>query len=134
MKMRPIDVTVLGEINNGYRLKVSILDDGIYIWSFTARRSDKNNSGWWIQEPAQKIGAKYKRNPEFVKSKPLWQEIEREALEAVQEYEANDALASFPTDEELTDEAIAKGLDQAYLDMNIQDNPKKPRNPFEGLA
>lgn len=65
---------------SGYRLKVSILELGIYIDGFRATRSEKNRGGWWIQPPA--IPPAWKRLPEFDQKNNLWQTIERLATEA----------------------------------------------------
>lgn len=85
--LHSIDVTDLKEITNGYRFKTSILDLGIYIHGWTARVSDRNSSGWWIQPPAVYVNNKWVSQVEFDKSKPLWLEIERTTLEALQNYD-----------------------------------------------
>lgn len=114
-----VEVEVLGDINNGYRLKVSVLDLGMYMFGWTARRSDKNESGWWVQQQATKIGNGWKLIPEFNKALPLWQKMEKKCIEAVTYYEDNPPEEI--TDDMLTPESISKGLDEAFEKL---DKPK----------
>jgi hypothetical protein len=83
MTLHTIEAEVLGVISGGYRLKVSVLDIGMYILGFTARRSEKLSSGWWIQPPAIHTNGKWKYTAEFDKSKSLWPEIESACIHAV---------------------------------------------------
>ena len=85
-----ISVEVRAAIKDGYRLKVSVLDLGLYIDGFRAVRSDRNMSGWWVQPPATNVKGKWLTTPEFDKSCTLWQEIEQACLEAVKEAERSD--------------------------------------------
>lgn len=111
-----IEIEVLGSINNGYRLKASVLDLGLYMFGWTARRSDKNNSGWWVQQQAIQINNDWKHIPEFNKAMPLWQELEAKCIHAVQEYEDNPP--ELIKDEDLTPEAIAEGLGKAIDEID----------------
>jgi len=111
-----IEIEVLGSINNGYRLKVLVLDLGLFMYGWTARKSDKNTTGWWIQQQAIQVGGKWKHTPEFNKAIPLWQELEKKCIEAVDQYEENPPEVI--DDKELTPEAISKGLDEAFEDMD----------------
>jgi len=112
-----IEVTILGEINNGYRLKISVLDLGIYINGFTARKSDKNASGWWIQPPANNINGKWVHSIELDKSKSLWVEIEQACLDQLKLQEHGISDFYMPTDEEMTDESIKNSLnDVSFTD------------------
>lgn len=113
-----VEIEVLGDINNGYRLKVSVLDLGMYMFGWTVRRSDKNESGWWVQQQAIKIGNGWKLIPEFNKALPLWQQIEKKCIEAVIYYEGNPPEEI--TDDMLTPEALSKGLDEAFEKIEKQ--------------
>lgn len=112
-----VQIEVLGDINNGYRLKVSVLDLGMYMFGWTARRSDKNESGWWVQQQALKIGNGWKLIPEFNKALPLWQQIENKCIETVIDYEDNPPEQI--TDDMLTDEAISTGLNNAFVRLDV---------------
>ncbi len=68
---------------DGYRLKVSCVPIGMYIDGFTAKRSVKNNYGWWIQPPARMYGGKYIKIIEFNTHLPFWQCIEDMCVEVV---------------------------------------------------
>lgn len=103
-----VEIEVLGDINNGYRLKVSVLDLGMYMFGWTARRSEKNKSGWWVQQQAIKVGGGWKLCPEFNKALPLWQKIENECIQAVKHYEVNPPTEV--TDEMLTGDALDKAF------------------------
>lgn len=87
MTIHSISVEVRGTIDNGYRLKVSVLDLGIYMDGFRAVRSERNAGDWWIQAPAIFAGHKWRGTPEFDKTATLWNEIEQACLETVQEAE-----------------------------------------------
>lgn len=104
-----VEAEVLGDINNGYRLKISVLDIGVYVYGFTVRRSDKNSSGWWVQPPATNVKGKWVSTIEFDKSKSLWVEVEQACLEQVKLQEQGNR-AYTPTDEEMTDKSIADSL------------------------
>jgi hypothetical protein len=114
-----VEVEVLGDINNGYRLKVSVLDLGMYMFGWTARRSDKDKSGWWVQQQAFRVGSGWKQTPEFNKAFSLWQVIESKCIEAVTYYEANPPERV--TDDMMTDEALDKGLDEAFKKLEGMD-------------
>lgn len=113
-----IYVEVLGDINNGYRMKIHIEDLGLYMYGWTARRSEKNESGWWIQPTANRVGKIWKICPEFNKSMPLWQQIEKKCIETVKEHDLS------PKDtivDDISDESISKGLDEAIGKFSNQD-------------
>lgn len=83
-----VEASDVQPIKNGYRIKVNVLDLGFYAFGFTARKSDKNKSGWWVQPPAIKVGSNsWKQTIEFDKSKSLWSEIEDACIDAVAEQE-----------------------------------------------
>ena len=87
MTAHSISVEVRAVIDNGYRLKVSVTDLGLYMDGFRATHSDKNISGWWVQPPARLAGKKWLQMPEFDKSLTLWREIEQAITDVVNEEE-----------------------------------------------
>lgn len=104
-----IEAVVTGAIGGGYRLKVSVIDLGLYIDGWTIR-SPRENGEWWLQPPAHKVGNRWVNPAEFDKSKSLWKEIYSECLDAVKLYEASTESLS---EEDLSEEAISKSLDDA---------------------
>ena len=87
MTIHSISDDIRGTIDKGYRLKVSVLDLGIYMDGFRAIRSERNAGDWWIQAPAIFAGHKWRGTPEFDKTTTLWEEIEQACLETIQEAE-----------------------------------------------
>jgi len=77
-----VEATNVTAIQNGYRLKISVLDLGLYINGFTIRRSEVNTTGWWVQAPANNKNGKWFNPAEFDKSKSLWVEIEKACIDA----------------------------------------------------
>ncbi len=124
MTIHSISVEVRAAIKDGYRLKVSVLDLGLYIDGFRAVRSDRNMSGWWVQPPATNVKGKWLTTPEFDKSCTLWQEIEQACLEAVREAERNDdtdaAIAPPPTEPSNS----PQGLFPASQDYSTRQQPR----------
>lgn len=114
-----IFVEVLGDINNGYRMKIHLEELGLYMYGWTARHSEKNESGWWIQPMAFRVGNVWKKSPEFNKSKTLWQQIEIKCIEAIKAYEllTKDVVI---VDDVMSEEEIGKGLDDAIAKSGIE--------------
>lgn len=79
-----IETTIRGDLDDGYRLKVSVLSLGMYIDGFRAHKSSEDESGWWVQPPAYRVGyrSQYKQSPEFNKKHPFWKAIERSCAQA----------------------------------------------------
>ena len=118
--MHTIEVTVRNELatkkGKGYRLKVSVLDLGLYIDGFRAIPSNKNQSGWWVQPPSNNVGGKWINAVEFDKTKVLWNEIEKSCERAIETYLNEDVEHArsnsrdvLPSDEEM-DDAIQNGV------------------------
>ena len=118
MKDAPVEAEVEREISNGYRLKVSMPTLGMYVWGFRATHSNKNSGKWWIQPPAIQTSPRvWKCNPEFDKDKPLWLEIEKVVLDAIDMYEKNSNHEYIVgPDEEVSDATIAKSYKDIFDD------------------
>jgi len=69
-----------------YLVKVSINDIGVYINSITVQPSTKKPDELWVQSPRFNIRGRWVWPLQMQKNSPLWQLIERLALEAVAEY------------------------------------------------
>jgi hypothetical protein len=108
-----IEVTIRGEIENGYRLKVSFHHLGMYIDGFRAIKvpKDKNPLEWWIQQPSYRVGFQYKPSPEFNKKHPFWSTIESRCIEAVSEEVALNIG-------NLSNEAFTKEMETAFEEVN----------------
>jgi hypothetical protein len=91
-KLYSIEAEVTGRITDGFRLKISEFGIGMYIAGFTARKSVRNTSEWWIQPPAtyQKRTGKYVRCPEFDTKTTFWEELLQEVTRAIKEFEAGE--------------------------------------------
>ena len=118
--MYDIEIEVLGSINNGYRLKVNVVDLGFYMFGWTARKSDKNESGWWVQPAANNVNGTWKLTVEFNKAMPLWQELEKKCIEAVNDYESRPEEPEI-SEEDFTPEAISRQLDKAVDEIEQED-------------
>lgn len=118
-----IEAEVLGDISNGFRLKVSVLDIGLYMFGWTVRHSERSKGGWWVQPPATRTATGWKHTVEFDKSNSLWVEIETACINAVSTNHQPDVVAEV-SDEDLTDEAISKSLDKAVAELDPEEQPK----------
>ncbi len=64
------------KVANGYRVKVSVLDLGLYINGMVVFPPNEINNEWTVLTPARPAGrGKYVRIVEFNKKLPLWEEI-----------------------------------------------------------
>ena len=103
-----VEAVVTSEIKGGYRLKVSVIDLGMYIDGWTLRKSTKSNDDWWLQPPAVNLGSRWHLTVEFDHSKAFWQEIQQECLKALQIY-----LDTSEDTVDISPESIETGLKDA---------------------
>ncbi len=84
MSVYDVRVEYRGELpKGGHRLKVCVLNLGMYIDGFRVYPSKKVEGTWVVYQPSTKIGNNgYKDVVEFAKNKPLWKEI----AEACEQY------------------------------------------------
>lgn len=106
-----IEARHIGYSKDIHRVHVSVHELGFHIMSLTVRKSKKNDTNWWVQPPAHKSRSSYKwyRDINFELESVLWKAIEGACIDQVEEYIRLDNLS---------DESIRKGLDEA-----IKDNP-----------
>lgn len=109
-----IEVEVRGQISKGYRLKVNVTSIGMYVDGFTARESDRNVSGYWIQPPAQQINHKWIHVPEFSTKTDFWARLEEKCLHAIGDYDSS------PTQRDKVYQPTDEDLDQP---INLDDVP-----------
>ncbi len=67
-----------------YFIKVTFVGTGMYINSFSVMPS--NYGGYWVQPPKHRKGVRWGDTVEFDQSYPLWEIIQRKALDAVERY------------------------------------------------
>lgn len=92
-KIHTVEAEVHKAVGNGFRVKVSILDLGMYINGMMVFPPSEDHSEWSVMTPARPAGrGKYARIVEFDKRKPLWEEVYIACVEAVEadpEYNQN---------------------------------------------
>lgn len=125
-----IEMEVRGEIRNGYRLKLSVNSIGMYVDGFTAVKSPRNASGFWVQPPRQEVNGEWKRMVEFALKTEFWATLEEKSLEAINGYNDTDTNVKEITDEELTDEGISEALDMALVDFGLDEKTTPKAIPW----
>ena len=84
-KLHNIEATVHKVVGNGYRVKVSMIDLGMYINGMMIFPPSEDHREWSVMTPARPAGrGKYARIVEFDKRKILWEEIYVACVEAVE--------------------------------------------------
>jgi|SRR5579884_1207255 len=129
MRQYHVEATVRAEIKDGYRLKVSVLDLGLYMDGFRVTSSDKNDSGWWVQPPAIPYKGRWLYMPEFDKNLTLWHEIEQTCIEAIQLY-MQPADEPENDDKALGDESKPTGLFPDDQDFGQRPKPYHQSKPL----
>ena len=114
-----VEATIHRAIDKGgYRIKVSIVNIGVYFNGFRGYPSDKNTNDWVIYPPSQYANGKYIPIIEFDNSMPLWQTIREQCIGAIETYTNNDAADEL----DISDEAIERGLDEGIERLNHETN------------
>ena len=76
-----------------YYVKITFVGMGIFVNSFSFMPSKFENQPYWVQPPKHlQKGKGWTPTVDFDKSYPLWEEIERNATEAVELYKRQDSL------------------------------------------
>lgn len=79
-----VEAAVHKQIGDGYRVKVSILDLGMYINGMMVFPPNDEHENWSVYTPAQRAGrGKYAYIVEFNKKMPLWAEVHVACIDAV---------------------------------------------------
>jgi hypothetical protein len=82
-KLHSIEAQVHRPIPQGYRVKVSVLDLGMYINGMVVTPPSEGHE-WTVYPPSQRAGrGKYSYIVEFNKKLPLWEEIYDACVDAV---------------------------------------------------
>lgn len=83
-KSYTVEAAVHKQYKNGYRVKVSILDIGLYINGMMIYPPDDDHRDWSVLTPARPAGrGKYAHIVEFNKKLPLWDEVYEACVNAV---------------------------------------------------
>ena len=105
-------------VKGGYRIKVSILDHGMYINGMVVYPPSPRNKDWTVCTPAQGRA----RIVEFNSKLPLWKEIKEVCIDAVKLYLSNeamdDSLLDLPKEE--FDKEFPNELDKALKDFGLE--------------
>ena len=79
-----VEAEVHRELKQGYRVKVSILDLGVYINGMVVFQPNEDHTEWSVMTPALRSGkGKYTHVVEFNKKMPLWEEVYLQCVDAV---------------------------------------------------
>jgi hypothetical protein len=94
-----IEAQVHKSIPQGYRVKVSILDIGMYINGMVVMPPTQDHKDWSVYPPSQRAGrGKYAYIVEFNKQLHLWDEIYDACVDAVKLEMSNDKMDVVITD------------------------------------
>lgn len=106
MKVYNIEAEVHKQLSFGYRVKVSVLDIGLYINGMVVFPPNKEHDYWTVKPPAMRAGrGKYSYITEFNKKLPLWEEIFDSCVDAVkleQSYDKDRVTTVFDEDAPIT--------------------------------
>lgn len=83
-KLFVIEASVHKELENGYRVKVSLPELGMYINGMMVFPPTEDHEDWGVFTPAQRAGrGKYVHLVEFNKKLPLWEHVFDACVDAV---------------------------------------------------
>jgi hypothetical protein len=83
-KQYALEAQVHKKYGNGYRVKVSLLELGLYINGMMVYPPDDDHKEWSVLTPARPAGrGKYARIVEFNKKLQLWSEVYEACVDAV---------------------------------------------------
>jgi len=83
-KLFTVEAEVHKQLSAGYRVKVSVLDLGMYINGVVVFPPNEDHNDWSVMTPALRSGkGKYTHVVEFNKKMPLWEEVYLKCVDAV---------------------------------------------------
>jgi hypothetical protein len=104
-KVFVVEATVHKPVGNAYRVKISILDIGVYINGMMVYPPNTDRDSYLVLTPAQRAGrGKYAHIVEFNKKLPLWGEVADACIDAVKLYASDSQQDTVITD--IPDEPI----------------------------
>lgn len=81
--LHTVEASVHKSMGDGWRVKVSVLDLGMYINGMVVYPPNEKHEEWMVLTPAKPAGrGKYARIIEFNKNLPLWGHIETACIDA----------------------------------------------------
>lgn len=81
--LHTVEASIHQSLGDGWRVKVSVLDLGMYINGMVVFPPNENHEEWMVLTPAKRAGrGRYAHIVEFNKSLPLWKHIEIACIEA----------------------------------------------------
>lgn len=96
--------------NDRYYVKIAFVGIGIYVNSFSVMPSKFENQHYWVQPPKHlQKGKGWTPTVDFDKSYPIWEEIERKAIEAVELYKSQDSS--------LTQKPVIDGIPEGLVSL-----------------
>lgn len=82
-----VEAEVHMQLEKGYRVKVSILDLGLYINGIVVYPPNEEHDYWSVNEPAQRSRyGKFFKTIEFNRKESLWLELHEACVNAVKQY------------------------------------------------
>jgi len=86
-KIFNIDASVHKELASGYRVKVSVVDLGMYINGMVVFQPNDDHKDWSVMTPAMRSGrGNWTHVVEFNKNNALWEEIYLACVQAAKQY------------------------------------------------
>jgi hypothetical protein len=123
--LHSVQVDYHQEITNGHRVKVSILDLGLYINGFRVYEPNKEKKKDWIIFPPQYFAAGKRFNVvEFDKSKSLWVEVRQACIDCVNEILNNKQLDINIVQEKVKERQNGEAKNSSPHDISV------PRDEF----
>lgn len=96
-KIFNVEASVHKTLASGYRVKVSVIDLGMYINGMVVFQPNDDHKDWSVMTPALRSGrGKWTHVVEFDKSTALWEEIYQACVQAGKQYMSEQDMA--PTD------------------------------------
>jgi len=110
-KLHNIEARVHKPLPTGYRVKVSILDLGMYINGCVVMPPNGDHPDWAVYPPKQNVFGRYISIVEFNKKLPLWIEVNEACIEEVKKYleESRDVVIDDISDEPINFDDIPFG-------------------------
>ncbi|KKW03624.1 MAG: hypothetical protein UY35_C0005G0072 [Candidatus Saccharibacteria bacterium GW2011_GWC2_48_9] len=113
-----IEVQIHKPVNDGFRVKVSVLDLGMFLNGVLVFPPNDQHEEWITYPPVIKIGYKKIYPAEFNKKETLWSEIHQACTEAVKLEQSYDTPTELDDPEDWSQEKLKRQLDKVWPDEN----------------
>lgn len=118
MKLHTIEVKVHMPVNDGFRVKVSVLDLHMYINGVLVFPPNNDHEEWVVYPPAMKIGFKKIYPVEFNKKEGIWLEIHEACVEAVKLYKSETDIVDNINIEDWDEKRLKEEFDKVWPEDN----------------